>query len=550
MRVWDAVAQILKIESAEQLFCFPSTPLIDACSGVGIRPYICRQERVGFGMADGFSRVTSGRRTSVFAMQSGPGSENAFPGLATAYADSTPILVVPMGLPKERTFLTPNFDSLKALGPFSKSFERVLSPEMLVPVMRRAFYQLRSGRPGPVIVEIPGDVGQLDCADVPTYMPVVGFRSAADDHDVDRAAAALLDAKRPVILAGAGVLYAEAWDELKELAILLDCPVATTTGGKSAFPEDHPLSVGATGLTMSGPALHFIKESDTVFAVGASMTRGSTLTANIPPGKTLIHASNDARDIGKSYFVDHPLLGDAKLVIRQLLDALNDRMGKAGRRTGGGRAAEIADVREVWLKAWNPQLTSAEVPLNAYRVMQEFMEEVDPAGAIVTHDAGGPRDQLLPFYRAPSPHGYIGWGKSHQLGTGVGLTLGAKRAAPDKLCVHFMGDAAFGMTGLDLETGVRTGLPTLSIVLKNSTMAVERNSLAVSQELFRARDLGGDYCDIARALGLNAERVEKPEDLRPALRRARAATEDGKAALIECITSDALDFSNLQALSK
>ena len=183
---------------------------------------------------------------------------------------------------------------------------------------------------------------------------------------------------------------------------------------------------------MSGPALHFIKESDTVFAVGASMTRGSTLTANIPAGKTLIHCSNDPRDIGKSYFVDHPLLGDAKLVLRQLLDALRDRVGKGARRSDGGRAAEIARVRDAWLKEWESQLTSAEVPMNAYRVMHEFMEEVDSADAIVTHDAGGPRDQLLPFYRTSTPHGYVGWGKSHQLGTGVGFMLGAKRAAPDK----------------------------------------------------------------------------------------------------------------------
>ena len=547
MRVWDVVAQILKLEGAEQLFCFPSTPLIDACADIGIRPFVCRQERVGLGMADGFARVTSGRRLSVFAMQSGPGSENAFPGLATAFADSTPVLLVPLGLPKERSSIAPNFDSLKVLGAISKSFERVTAPELLVPVMRRALHQLRSGRPGPAVVEIPGDVGQLECGDLSSYRPVARARSAADPDDVDRAAEALLKASRPVLMAGAGILYAEASDELRRLAELLDAPVITTTGGKSAFPEDHALSLGAAGLSMSDPALHFLQQSDLVCAVGASLSRGSTVTANIPLGKILVHATNDARDIGKSYFVDHPLLGDAKLVLNQLLVAVEDRAGKARFRES---AAEIGQARELWMSQWAPRLTSDEVPINAYRVIAEFMREVDPADAIVTHDAGSPRDQLIPFYRATRPHGYVGWGKSHALGTGVGLAMGAKRAAPDKLCVHFMGDAAFGMTGLDLETAVRTGLPTMSIVFKNSTMAVERNSLARSQELFRARDLGGDYCEIARALGLKAERVERPDEIGPAIRRARKATEGGTAALVEFITSDETDFANFQALSK
>jgi acetolactate synthase-1/2/3 large subunit len=547
MRVWDAAAHIIKLEGAEQLFCFPSSPLIDACATLGLRPYVCRQERVGLGMADGFARVTAGRRLSVFAMQSGPGSENAFPGLATAFADSTPVLVIPMGLPKERASLQPNFDSARAFGGVTKSFERVSAPELLIPVLRRAIHALRSGRAGPAVVEIPGDVGQLDAGDISAYRQVPWVRATAAQDDLDRAAAAFLRAERPLIMAGAGILLAEASSELRALAELLDAPVVTTTGGKSAFPEDHELSLGATGLTMGDHALAFIEDCDLVFATGASLTRGSTVTANLPPGKVLIHNTNDPRDIGKSYFVDHALLGDARLVLAQLLDAVKDRLSSARARATG---AAIGAARQRWLDDWQPRLRSEAVPINPYRVISDFMLEVDPAGAIVTHDAGGPRDQLLPFYRASTPHGYLGWGKSHALGTGVGLTMGAKLAAPEKLCVHFMGDAAFGMTGLDLETAVRTGLPTLSIVFKNSTMAVERNSLARSQELYRARDLGGDYADIARALGLYAERVDQPGEILPALRRAREATESGRAALLEFITADETDFSNFQALSK
>ncbi len=300
---------------------------------------------------------------------------------------------------------------------------------------------------------------------------------------------------------------------------------------------------------MNDPTLHFLKEADLVLAVGASLTRGSTLTANLPAGKVLIQVGNDPTDIGKSYCVDHPPLGDAKSVLGQLIEALKDRQGKHLPRKTGKPAAEITRLRAAWLEQWRSRLESNETPLNAYRVIGEFMSEVDPADAIVTHDAGSPRDQLVPFYRATRPHAYLGWGKSHGLGAGVGLSMGAKRADPEKLCVHFMGDAAFGMTGLDLETAVRTGLPTLSMVFKNSTMAIELHTLVRSHELYKSRDLGGEYCEIAKALGLHAERVERPEDIRPAIRRARKATQGGTAALIEFITSDEVAFSNYQALS-
>jgi thiamine pyrophosphate-dependent acetolactate synthase large subunit-like protein len=150
-----------------------------------------------------------------------------------------------------------------------------------------------------------------------------------------------------------------------------------------------------------------------------------------------------------------------------------------GRPPGRERVrAELERVRAAWLAEWTPMLGSAEVPISPYRVIGEFMRTVDPRDAIVTHDSGSPRDQLLPFYRAVLPRSYLGWGKSHALGTGLGLIIGAKLAAPDKFCVNFMGDAAFGMTGLDFETAVRCGIPILTVVLNNSAMAIEIPHLA------------------------------------------------------------------------
>jgi acetolactate synthase I/II/III large subunit len=204
---------------------------------------------------------------------------------------------------------------------------------------------------------------------------------------------------------------------------------------------------------------------------------------------------------------------------------------------------EVAAQREVWLAKWQPKLTSGEAPITPYRVIGEFMRIVDPAGAIVTHDSGSPREQLLPFYRATRPRSYLGWGKSHQLGTGLGLTIGAKIAAPDKFCVNFMGDAAFGMTGLDFETAVRCGVPILTIVLNNSTMSIEIPHMKLSHERFRTRDLGGSYANLARDLGGWSERVEDPSQVAEAILRARRQTEDGRACLLEFVTSQETAFS-------
>jgi acetolactate synthase-1/2/3 large subunit len=153
----------------------------------------------------------------------------------------------------------------------------------------------------------------------------------------------------------------------------------------------------------------------------------------------------------------------------------------------------------------------------------------------------------MPFYRATAPRSYLGWGKSHALGTGLGLIMGAKLAAPDKFCVNFMGDAAFGMTGLDFETAVRCGIPTTTVVLNNSSMAIERHALAISHERYRARDIGGNYADLGRAMGGYAERIEKPDDIIPALQRARKHNDEGRAVLLEFITSEEISYSHRRA---
>jgi acetolactate synthase-1/2/3 large subunit len=546
MKVVDVIAEILKREGVEFLSCYPTNTMIEAAATAGIRPIVCRQERVGVGIADGFTRVKNGKRIGVFTMQAGPGAENAFSGISTAYSDSVPILLLPVGHARNTSQVFHFFRSVQSYVPVTKWTEEITLADQVPEIMRRAFSYLKMGRLGPVLVEIPNDaaVEEFPAASI-NYAPVKRTVSSANAQDVAAAAKVLVEAKSPLILAGQGVLYAEASDELVELAELLQAPVTTPLEGKSAFPEHHPLSLGTGAGVMPRPVHTFLQNADVVFAIGASLTKHNIVAAPIPPGKKIIHATNDERDINKHYATDYPILGDAKPVLRQFIEAVKDLLGNK-KRGADGVAAEIKKGKDEWLAEWMPKLKSDEKPLNPYRIMWEFMNLFDRKECIVTHDAGSPRNQLVPFYQAPTPRSYIGWGKSHALGTGLGLIMGAKLAAPEKFCVNFMGDAAFGMTGLDFETAVRNNIPTLTIVLNNNFMAAETHMMHASHERYGTMNILGNYADLGRSLGGWSERVEEPGQIVPALQRARKVTDDGKAALLEFITSREISYSRMR----
>jgi acetolactate synthase-1/2/3 large subunit len=190
-----------------------------------------------------------------------------------------------------------------------------------------------------------------------------------------------------------------------------------------------------------------------------------------------------------------------------------------------------------------PRLTASSTPLSPYRVIWDLMHTVDVANTIITHDAGSPRDQLSPFWENIAPMTYIGWGKTTQLGTGLGYAMGAKLAQPDKLCINLWGDAAIGFTGMDFETAVRERIPILSVLLNNFSMAIELKVMKVATEKYRSTDISGNYADMARAFGGHGERVTDPAEIVPAIKRAIVKTQDGVPALLEFITEKAEDFS-------
>lgn len=542
MNVAQAVAHVLKKEGVEYLFAYPVNPLIESAAELDIRTVIVRQERIGLHMADAVSRLSSGRKIGVFCMQSGPGTENAYGGVAQAFGESVPIVVLPMGYRRKVAQLLPNFHAYLNFQHITKSCEYLVLPETVSEVMRRAFTRVKNGRPGPALVEFPTDLLGEDVPEPFDYRATPSVRVGPDPDAVRDAAEALVAAERPVIYAGQGVHYARAWPELKQLAELLEAPVTTSLDGKSAFPEDHPLSLGNGGRSMPEPVHVFVQNADVIFGIGCSFTR-TNFGLTMPEGKTYIHATLDPDDINKDVESAYPIVGDAALTLRALIEEVSDRLKSKPRGRRDGIAAEIRTIRRRWMNAWMPKLRDASRPFSPYRVISDMIETVDIERTIITHDAGSPRDQLTPFWPSTTPLSYIGWGKTTQLGYGLGLAMGAKLAHPDRLCINVWGDAAIGFTGMDFETAVRERIPILSVLFNNHSMAIEIPVMPTSQAKYGATDISGNYAMMAQAFGGYGERVESPEEIIPALKRGIRKTEEGVPALLEFMTSKEIDFS-------
>jgi len=535
MKGRTAIAKILKMEGVEFVSGFPQNDIFEAGAEAGIRCIISRTERVGVNIADAYTRVSNCKHNGVCLVQSGPGIENAYSGIAQAYSESVPILVMPAGADR-RQQRPPSFMAAKNYQGVTKWADTINFADRIPEMMRRAFTLMRTGRPGPVLLEVPVDIMNEEFDDAKfQYTPVKPVRSAGDPADIRIVAKALIAAKNPVIRAGQGILHAAAFDELRELAELLQIPVFTTLSGKSGFPENHPLALGAGSNTRPRAVIHFLDKADLVFAIGSSCTK-ETFTTPIPDNKKIIQSTVDERDINKDYNLEHAIIGDAKLVLRQLIVDIKEQLGPEYKKKNGA-AQEIKAVKEEWLKEWQPKLTSGEIPINPYRVVGDMIKALDAGETIITHDSGSPRNQLLPFWEAV-PGGYVGWGKSTPLGASLGFAMGAKLARPEKTAVAFMGNAAFGMVGMDFETAARENIPILVVLMNNFVLGGYIRENPVATRKFHLTSQSGEYSKIAAALGGYSEKVVQPDEIIPALKRAKKAVDGGQPALLEIITCE------------
>ncbi|HWP60180.1 MAG TPA: thiamine pyrophosphate-dependent enzyme [Candidatus Acidoferrales bacterium] len=492
-----------------------------------------RQERVAIDIVDGYARV-SGKPGIAFA-DHGPGAANAMAGIVNSYGDSVPLLFFAganrrFEVPRRGQKELPIHDVFK---PVTNWTATILDPSQIVDILRRAFVALRAPRPGPVVIGMPYDLCALEAPEF-RYRPAPErIRSAGDPRAVESAVRALAAASRPYVCVGAGVLSAEATPEMVELAELLTLPVASTLNGKSAFPENHPLALGKGGVTRATyatlQATRFAQEADVILSVGASLQRHAFLDP-IPDGVTLIQIDANPAELCKEAPADIPILGDAKLVLRQMIDAARSLLPASRLAPRQDVIQKIERLRQEWLEFSKPLLTSDEVPINPFRVTWELCQLVNPDETIVLHDAGSVRGSTCQHYTATVPHSFIGFGVQSAMGWSLGAAIGAKLAAPEKLVVAFTGDEAFGETALDLETAVASGIPILMIMINNRPF---QDRAPIRKAKIKPV---GDYSALARALGAEAKRVEHPGELRGALSGAIHHVKAGKTALVEVMT--------------
>jgi acetolactate synthase I/II/III large subunit len=546
MTVGQIIAEVMKRERITTIPMYAVTAMSEVTAAVDIRPIIVRQERVAAAMCDCQGRQSCSDDVKVVSSQTGPGVENMFGSIAQSYKDGAPLVYIFIGPGQSSADVYPTFNPSLNFHNVTKTAEVVSTPAMAVPALRRAFTLARNGRPGPCMVEIRDCFNQehptiKTPADL-DYAPTRRSLMSPDPKAIDAAADALLKAKMPLIYVGQGVHYAKAWPELMQVAELLEAPVCTSMEGKSAFPETHPLACGSGGPTMTRAVAEHVRDSDVVFGAGVSFGTGFAIVWPTQ-GKQFIHLTVDERDLNKVVPAQYPILSDAKLGLAMMYQALSARLKGKPRGLAKEVAARIAAQNGAWLKEWWPYLTSNAKPLSPYRVIYDLLQTVDVPNTIITHDAGSPRNELVPFWKPVTPLSYTGWGRELQLGHSLGLTMGAKLAHPEKLCMNWWGDAAIGMTGFDFETCVRCNIPIMSIVSINHVMKTELAAMKLSHEKYRTCDIGGNYADFAKAMGGYGERVTEPDQIVHAIKNGIAATQKGTPALLEFITTDEVLYS-------
>ncbi|MFQ5878863.1 MAG: thiamine pyrophosphate-binding protein, partial [Dehalococcoidia bacterium] len=427
MNAAEAITQILVAEGVRVATGLTGGSVGYVADALGTEPQIklcyARQERVAVDICDGYARV-SGKPAVIFA-DGGAGVANAMGGIVNSYGDSIPLIFlagaynrlrVPRRARKELSI--PD-----VFGSVSKWAASIVDPSQIEEVLRRAFVLLRSGRPGPVVLEIPNELQLMEAPSI-TYRPVEErFRSGGDPQAIESAVRALADAERPYVYVGAGVLFDEATQELVELADLLTLPVATTLNGKSAFPENHPLSLGIGGFSRATystlHATRFAQDADVVLTVGCGFKENAT-EAPMPTGVRHIQVDIDAFELHKETRADVAILGNAKLVLRQMLDAARALLPASRLQPRTETLDRIERARQQWLAFSEPLLTSDEDPINPFRVTWEVTQLVDPDQAIVLHDAGSVRGSTCQHYIATTPRSFIGFGVESAMGWSLG----------------------------------------------------------------------------------------------------------------------------------
>ncbi|WP_206812843.1 thiamine pyrophosphate-binding protein [Paradesulfitobacterium ferrireducens] len=536
----DILVECLQAEGIKDVFGVIGSACIDITDAIartpGMRFIPTAHEQGAAYAADGYARITG--KPAVCLVTVGPGATNALSGVAQAYMESSPVILISGEVAstvrgKGRSNWH-EIDQLEVFKPITKNTLRLERVERIPELMRQAFRTATSGRQGPVYLGVPREV-QTALSDVPVPA-AAAYRAAArpraDAATVVQAADLIQKAKNPLVLAGGGVIWSGAREALLKLMELLAIPGAATPSHKGIIPDDHPLGLGQLGHTGSPPAQRYAQETDLILAIGCTFSETTTDRYGyhiLPKRAGIIHIDIDPEEIGKSYPVDVGIVGDARSVIEDLTRELRNRGLVPPNLSLHGRVQKVAELKKSWREQFHALTAEGEGRIRRAHVIQAVRQALDH-DAIVVSEAGGTCSFTRFAFEAYHP--YLIPGDFSAMGSGYCMSLGAKAAYPERQVLSISGDGAMMMVLPEILTAVENNIPSVAVVIHNNIYSNIKHKQDV---LFGKRFIGVDhpypsFAKMAREFGAWGESVEQEPELLPAIQRALAS---GKPAIVE-----------------
>ncbi len=527
----DIVIETLKEEGVEVIFGLPGGAIMEVYDALyrdgTIKHILARHEQGAGHMAEGYAKATG--RVGVAMTTSGPGATNIVTPIADAYMDSVPMVVITGQVPT-KMIGNDAFQEVDIVGitrPITKHNFLVKDVEELPLIIREAFYIARTGRPGPVLVDIPKDVTQqLSDVKIPSLEDIKralpGYKPHVEGNlqQIRKAAKLIMEAKKPVLYVGGGAISSGAQEELYELAELMKIPVTTTTQGKGVFPEDHPLSLRMLGMHGTYYANMAVYNSDLLVAVGARFDdRVTGKIDEFAPDAKIIHIDIDPASISKNIIVDVPIVGDVKKVLRKLLDEIKRK----------GAKVMFPEERKEWIeqierwKKLHPLTYKNSQKIIKPQYVVEQIYKATKGEAIVVTGVGQHQMWAAMFYKYSFPRQFLNSGGLGTMGFGLPAGIGAKIGRPDREVFVIDGDGSFIMTMQEVVTAVQYKIPIKVAIINNAYLGMVRQW----QELFYDRrysevdlEVQPDFVELAKAMGAVGLRAEKPKEVREIIEEA------------------------------
>jgi acetolactate synthase-1/2/3 large subunit len=526
----QALIRSLELEQVEVVFGLPGgciLPAYDPILDSPIRHILVRHEQGAGHMAEGYAHVTG--RPGVALVTSGPAATNLVTPLCDAYMDSVPIVAI-TGQVSRPVIGTDGFQECDTVGitrSVTKHNELIMEPDEIPLAVRQAFHLATTGRPGPVLLDVPKDVLQAQVnwswpsdAEVAASLP--GYKPTLNGHPrmVKEAARLITEARRPVIYAGGGILKARAAEALRQLAERIDTPVVTTLMARGAFPDDHPLCLGMPGMHGNYAAITAMQQSDLLIALGTRFDdRVTGRVANFAPEAKVIHVDIDPAELGKIRRPDVPIVGDCRRVIVEMVRAL-EGLAQPERREWRSR---ISGWQERFPLHYDPP-EDGEALKPQY--VMEVLRDSAPEGTILASGVGQHQMWASQYWRFTEPYSWVNSGGLGTMGFCVPAAIGAKVGRPDRTVWAVDGDGCFQMTAQELVTASSERIPIKVAILNNAYLGMVRQWQEMFyqerySEVYLSPDLP-DYVKWAEAMGCVGFRVEAPEEVAPTIEKANA----------------------------